>query len=118
MKKIFLLLLLFSFNYTVNSQVQKPTKWKFFTQKISETEYFLVFEASIEDGWHLYSPFNPEGGSLPLKIEYNKSSDFQLIGKILEISKPIVKYDEIFKKDEYFFEQKATFKQKIGRAHV
>lgn len=113
MRKIFLLLLLFPFYFIVNAQVQKPTKWKFYTQKISETEYYLIYEANIEEGWHLYSPFNPDGGSLPLKIEYIKSSDFQIIGKIIETSKPTIKYDDIFKKDEYFFEQKATFKQKI-----
>lgn len=113
MKKypIFITLLLLSFSLL--SQVQKPTKWTFTSQAISNDEVILIFKAKIDDGWHLYSHYNPKGGSLPLNFDFKKSDKYQLIGNIIEDPKPTIVYDDIFKKDEYFFIKEATFKQKI-----
>ncbi len=113
MKKISILLILVFLGITTFSQIQKHTFWTFSKQKISDNELMLIFKAEIDDGWHLYSPNNPPGGSLPLSIEYEESEKFKLVGDIIEIPEPTVKYDDIFGKDEYFFDDKATFKQKI-----
>lgn len=113
MKKImslYAIILIFIQSY---GQIQKPTKWSFSQEKINDKEIFLVFEAKIEKGWHLYSPYNPAGGSLPLKFEFNKNDKFSLVGDILEVTKPKIVFDEIFNKDEFFYENIAILKQKI-----
>ncbi|MBN2891897.1 MAG: thioredoxin family protein [Bacteroidales bacterium] len=109
----FFLALFISFSFTLNAQLKNHTNWSFTTEKISQTEVMLIFDVTIDDGWHLYSPNNPPGGALPLVFNYNSSPNYELSGKIIEIPKPTVVYDDIFSKDEYFFSHTATFKQKI-----
>ena len=41
----------------VFSQIEEPVKFKFKTEKLDDTHYNLIFEATIEDGWHLYSHY-------------------------------------------------------------
>ncbi len=95
------------------SQIEKHAFWSFSTEKISDNELYLVFDVRIDPGWHLYAPSNPPGGSLPLTIEFEQSPYYELEGKLIEVQPPKVKYDDIFEKDEYFYEEHATFKQKI-----
>lgn len=39
------------------AQIKHPAKWSYSVLKISELETELVMKATIEDKWHLYSPF-------------------------------------------------------------
>lgn len=90
-----------------------PVKWKTSVEKISKTEYDLVINAEIEDGWHVYSQYTAEGGALPIIIKKNETnSSYELIGKAKE-SDTIQKYNEIFEVSESFFDKKATLKQRI-----
>ena len=114
MKKLFYLsfiVLLFSIN--LNAQIEKHVKWELSTQKVNETDVWLIYKATIDEGWHLYSPHNPPGGALPLEIIYEDEKNFKKIGKITETPKATEVYDDIFEKIEMFFEHEATFKQKI-----
>ena len=49
-----LLLAVFALS-TANAQILEPVKWKFSTEKVSADEHNLVFTASIDDGWNVYS---------------------------------------------------------------
>ena len=114
MKKLFYLsfiVLIFSIN--LNAQIEKHVKWELSTEKVNETDIWLIYKATIDDGWHLYSPHNPPGGALPLEIIYEDEKNFKKIGKITETPKPEEVFDDIFEKIEMFFEHNATFKQKI-----
>src|SRR5690606_25637217 len=42
-----------------------PAVWSHEVHKISDTEFDLVFKGKIMEGWHVYSQFTAEGGSLP-----------------------------------------------------
>ena len=44
-------------------------------QKISETEYDLIFHIKILEEWHLYSQYNPDFASLPLAISIPKNTN-------------------------------------------
>jgi thiol:disulfide interchange protein len=112
MKKIFsLLALLITFLGT--AQIVEPVKWSSSVVKVSDTELDLVITAVIENHWHLYSQFTPEGGALPLFITYNnQKGNYQLIGKTKE-SKYKKSFNETFAIDEYYFEHNAKFTQRI-----
>ena len=113
MKKIFYLLLLFLGFFTSNAQLLDPVKWQNRVEKISEKEFNLIFEGKIDEGWHLFSQFTPDGGSLPAVFEYkNKKGNYELVGKTIESPYKKV-YSEIFEVDEYLFENKVRFNQKI-----
>lgn len=106
----FAMLLLFS---AVQSQIIKPVKWNSRVDKVSDTEANIVLTASIDQGWHLYSQYNPEGGSLPLVFTISPSNAFALVGKVAEYPKPTEHYEEVFKITEKFWAGKAYFTQKI-----
>lgn len=91
-----------------------PVKWaKEEVRKISDTEYDLIFRASIADEWHVYSQWTPSGGALPTEFTFEKAGEaFELIGKTKE-SETETEFSDIFEVDETFFRKKAVFIQRI-----
>lgn len=99
----------------IGSGVVKPVK---FTTKVKYIDHELAdiqFIASIDDEWHIFSAYNPPGGSNPSVFIFEESADYQVVGKIREWPKPEVKYDDIFMKDEWVFHDKVYFTQRIKR---
>ena len=95
------------------SQILKPVKWTSKTERVSDTEFNLIFNATIENDWHVYSQFTPEGGPLPLEIVFkNQKKNYELVGKTVE-SKSSRKFNDVFGVDEIFFEKSFTLTQKI-----
>jgi thiol:disulfide interchange protein DsbD len=83
-KLLFLLLAIFAF-VNVNSQIKKPVKWTSKTEKVSDTEFNLVMNATIEQGWHMYSQFTPEDGPLPMVVTgKDQKGNFELLGTTKE----------------------------------
>ena len=112
MKKIFTFLIII-FSLTGNSQILDPVKWTTKVIQKSNTEFELIIDATIDYNWHLYSQNTPDGGSQPLVFEFkNAKGNYTLVGKTTE-GKYIKEYNEIFEVDEYFFVNKAQFKQLI-----
>lgn len=116
MNKIFkLFIAIFIISITAFSQdsFQEPITWETHAEKISDTEYYLVFKATIEDKWHLYSQYNPEGASLPIEFDSEqKGKLFDFVGKALE-SETHKKYSDVWKKEEIFFSEEGILKQRI-----
>ncbi|MEY3498989.1 MAG: hypothetical protein RL308_658 [Bacteroidota bacterium] len=113
MKKI--LFLLFTFLVYTNgiSQILDPVKWKSKTEKVTETEFNLILEGTIENGWHLYSQFTPDGGPIPLEVKFIESAgNYNLLGKTKE-SKTKKEFNPVFEVDEIFFEKKVILTQKV-----
>jgi len=113
MKKIVLIVLAFFAFANVNSQILDPVKWTSKIEKISETEYNLVFEGTIDKDWHVYSQFTPDGGPLPLELIFkDQKTNFDLVGKAKE-SATKREYNPIFEVDEIFFSNKMRIQQKV-----
>lgn len=112
MKKIVsLLALLIAFLGT--AQVVEPVKWSSSVVKVSDTELDLIITANIEDNWHLYSQFTPDGGALPLVFTFkNQKGNYQLVGKAKEGKYKKV-YSDVFEIDEYYFLNSAKFTQRV-----
>lgn len=114
MRKLLLLFVFFIANSFVFAQKNYVT-WSFSQKKISGDEYELIFKATIEPGWHLYSQIESIGETVPLPtlFEFEKSKDYKLIGKTTE-PKPIEHAEPVFDNAIMrYFEITATFKQKI-----
>jgi len=113
MKKVLFFLLSFLAFANINAQIVNPVKWTTKVEKLSDTEFNLVMEAKIEDSWHVYSQFTPENGPLAAEFKFKDAKgNYELIGKVKE--SPYKKqYNDIFEVDEYYFEKKATFTQKV-----
>ena len=95
-----------------NAQIHNPVKWKTAVEKISDNEYYLVATASIEAGWKLYAQNIPPKGPIPTSFAFEKSANFELMGKTEE-SKPIQKHDKVFDMEIAYFHNQAVFKQRI-----
>lgn len=101
------------FSSQLFAQILTPVKWTFSSKKISDNEAELYMKASIENNWHLYSQILPPGCiALPTEFKFDKSADFQLIGKVVE-PKAIDEYDKTLEMKLKYFIKSATFKQKI-----
>lgn len=113
MKNLFFTLLSFFVISITQAQILDPVKWKTSIEPISDTEFLLKFDATIQKDWHFFSQFTPDGGSLPTVFIYeNSKNNYQLIGKTTE-SKYKKVYSEIFEVEEYMFEGSAQFSQLV-----
>lgn len=99
--------------FAANSQILEPIKWKFSTKKISNEIYELKAEATIDKTWHLYGQYFDEGGPIPMKFSFEKSSNYEAVGKVKEAPKPHKEEDEIFGIEVQYFSKSATFTQEI-----
>jgi thiol:disulfide interchange protein len=104
------------FTSCLSAQILNPAKWSYATsveQANVGDEVDLIFKATIDADWYLYSSEFPcEDG--PIKTSFNlvPNSSYQLIGKIVPIN-PVDKYDDIFECDVKVFKKTAEFRQKI-----
>lgn len=113
MKKVLFFLLIFLAFANANAQIVKPVKWTSKVEQLSDSEFNLVMEGKIDEGWHLYSQFTPENGPLPAEFTFeNAKGNYELVGKTKE-SDYKKQYNDVFEVDEYYFEKKVTFIQKI-----
>lgn len=105
---------LFFINLTLFAQTDaNPAVWSHEVHKLSDTEYELVFKGKIMDGWHVYSQYTAEGGSLPSEFTFEKAGeDYELVGSTEE-SETIKEYSDVFEVEETFFKKEAIFTQKI-----
>ena len=109
---LFVLLFFFAFAES-NAQILEPVKWTSKIEKKAGNNAVLIFDGTIEKGWHLYSQFTPEGGPLALEIVFkNQKGNYALVGKAKE-GKTKTVFNDIFEVNETFFEEKAHIEQEI-----
>ena len=115
MKKTFLLscLLMMLGLTTAFAQIQDPVQFKTEWKKISDTEAQIVFTGVIDAGWHVYSTDLPEGGPISATFNTDKMEGVELDGKLMPEGKEIEAFDKVFEMKLRYFEEKATFVQKL-----
>ena len=108
----FLILLLVSF-LGVQAQIADPVKWSTAVTKIDDANYEVIFKATIDEGWHVYSQFI-EGDDGPIPTEFDLKADgIEKIGKTTE-PKGFTAFDKTFQMEIKYFENEALFTQKIA----
>ncbi len=114
-RKVFLsFIAIIAYSGILFSQVFDPVSWSYHVENLGNDEYELVFEAKIDETWHLYSVDIEDGGPpIPTSFSFEESDKFELIGKVMELTEGEVVYDASFDKDLKLFSEKAIFKQKI-----
>lgn len=111
MRKLYVVLVVF-LSFVLNAQ-ENPVHWKYEAKKISDCEYELVFKAKIDEPWHIYSLVKAgDDGPNPTSFVFNKSKDYQLVGKVVE-STPTKVFDKVFEMNVAYHPKNATFTQKI-----
>ena len=98
---------------TVSAQMAQPVKVATEHKTISPTQIQVIFNASISQGWHMYSTEVVEYGPTPTTITIESAEGAAAEGSLYPASKPTKKYEEMFGADVYYFNGSATFIQKF-----
>lgn len=112
MKKISIILAFVLTVLFVNGQIVNPTSWTF-DAKQNGNEVDLIFYATIDDGWHLYDTYLPDGGPIATTFVYEDSTKFEFVGDIQKNPEPTKVFDEVFQMNVGYFSHQATLTQKI-----
>lgn len=116
MKKIFVLLFSLLINFTVTAQMFNPIQWKTKVEKLSDSKYKLITEATIKEGWSLYSQEVPDGGPIPTTLTYDDNGgSIKLLGNTKE-PKGNLKFTKLFNEEGMSiksFTRIAIFEQEI-----
>ncbi|WP_233899668.1 protein-disulfide reductase DsbD family protein [Tenacibaculum piscium] len=116
MKNIYIIFLTLLINVSVSGQIFNPIQWSTKVEKISDSNYKLITQATIKEGWSLYSQDVPKGGPIPTTFTYDDNGgDLKIIGNTKE-PKGKIKFTKLFS-DEGMniksFANKAVFIQEI-----
>ena len=113
MKKITFAIIAFFALLNVTAQIKEPVKWKTKVEKVSDNEFNLIINGTIEKDWHVYSQFTPDGGALPMYLTFqDQKGNYELIGKAKE--SPYKKhFNDVFGVDEYYFDNSVKVTQKV-----
>ena len=105
-------MLFFMWSVFVNAQLDtEPVVWETQLEKLDDTRFVLVFNATIASNWHLYSQFSNDQGALPTEFVFD-SQGYKRIGEVEE-SLSITDYDKVFEMDLTYFNDSANFRQEI-----
>lgn len=111
MKKLLFTLLAFVAS-AVYGQMENPVTISS-SIDVAGGEATLKFKAAIESGWHLYSTDLPAGGPTSATVEFETLEGAQLQGVLVPGAGEIEKDDPIFGMKVKYYENEATFTQKV-----
>lgn len=113
MKKFLSFLFLSSIVCAMQAQILEPVKFKVELNALSDSEGEIVFTATIEQGWHVYSTDLGDGGPTSATFHIDKKSGVELVGQLKPVGKEKAVFDKLFKMDVRYFENTAKFAQKV-----
>ena len=95
------------------AQIVDPVHFTSSLKTTSGTEAEIVFTAKIDPGWHVYSTDIGEDGPISATFNIVKMDGAETVGKLTPRGNVIKKFDNMFGMELKFFENTATFVQKI-----
>ena len=95
------------------AQIQEPVKFKSELKTLAAGEAEIVFTATIDKGWHVYSTDLGDGGPISATFNVEKISGATVVGKLQPKGKEIASYDKLFEMNVRYFESTAQFVQKL-----
>lgn len=113
MKKIFCSIFILFLAIVSYAQIQEPVKFKTELKNVSATEVEIVFTASIDQGWHVYSTDLGDGGPISATFNTDKLVGAEVVGKLRPVGKEVASFDKLFEMNVRYFEHNAQFVQKL-----
>ena len=110
---VILLMIISSFSF---GQILKPAKW---TSELSKKEIKvgdeieIVFKATIDKSWHVYSnDFDPDLGPILIEFDFEDNASYELIGEVKPMNSK-KHFDKIWDGEVSYFENTAEMRQGI-----
>ena len=97
----------------VQGQIVNPVHFSSQLKKLKGNEGEIVFSATVDDGWHVYSTDMGNDGPISATFNVVKMEGAEPVGKLTPRGNIIKQYDKMFGMELRFFEKKAQFVQKI-----
>ena len=93
-----------------------PVVWDFAIQKISDSDFELIYTAKIDEGWTIYSQFTNDDGPVPTSVNYETEEGFTLSGTSSESGHKKEGFDKIFDVDviKFLGDEDFVIQQKIS----
>lgn len=105
--------LAFFLGLSIFSWGQNPVSWQYSAKKLANQTYEIHLTATIQNPWHVYSQFTPEGGPVPTKISFTQNPLVAITGPVKEVGKLHQKHEEVFGVDVKYFDGTVDFVQVI-----
>ncbi|MBQ8673554.1 MAG: thioredoxin family protein [Bacteroides sp.] len=112
MKKSVFSILMLLWAVVSQAQIQDPVQFATALKKLSATELEVVFTATIDAGWHVYSTDLGDGPT-SATFQITEMKGAELDGKLKAVGKEIAVHDEMFNMQVRYFERTAQFVQKL-----
>ena len=113
MKKITILFLLLIVVLGIKAQMANPVHFTSDLKTGKGVEAEIIFHATIDRGWHVYSTDIGDNGPTEATFNVVKMDGAELVGKLEPRGNVIKKMDKVFNMEVKYFEGEATFVQKI-----
>ena len=94
-------------------QMVNPVHFSSQLKKLKGNEGEIVFSATVDDGWHVYSTDMGNDGPISATFNVVKMEGAEPVGKLTPRGNIIKQYDKMFGMELRFFEKKAQFVQKV-----
>ena len=113
MKKILMCLTALLCTVITSAQIVNPVHFTSKLELLDGAKAEIVFTATIDNGWHVYSTELGNDGPISATFTVKKMEGAELAGKLQPRGNEVRKYDKMFGMELRFFEHKATFAQPI-----
>ena len=113
MKKLLTILIGLTAVLTAAAQMQDPIHFHSELKRISDTEAELLFQATIDAGWHVYSTGLGNNGPISATFHADRMEGAQTVGALKARGNEVKQFDKMFGMEVRYFEQAVTFVQKI-----
>ena len=113
MKRLVMSLLVGLMVLVAQGQMVNPVHFSSQLKKLKGNEGEIVFSATVDDGWHVYSTDMGNDGPISATFNVVKMEGVETVGKLQPRGNVIKQYDKMFGMELRFFEKKAQFVQKI-----
>ena len=97
----------------IHAQIMEPVHFTTQLKELKNGEAELVFKATIDAGWHVYSTGLGDDGPISASFHQVKMEGAQPVGKLQARGKELKQMDKLFGMEVRFFENAVTFVQKI-----
>ena len=98
---------------TVQAQIMNPVHFTSQLKALRGGEAELLFTATIDPGWHVYSTGLGSDGPISATFNTVKMDGAETVGKLQTRGRELRQFDKMFGMELRFFEKSVTFVQKI-----
>ena len=113
MRRLITTIAILTFVLGISAQLSNPVHFSAQLRTENGVDAEIVFTAKIDAGWHVYSTELGNNGPISATFNAVKMDGVETIGKLQARGKEIKQFDKLFEMELRYFEQAATFVQKV-----